>query len=108
MRMTSCWTFSNSSRREVRMVEIGGGWGERNIERAVCPSKGRPVRRADTTESQKRAGSLSCSSRESQEITGMLLCAASASLRDEEQDATHAESSVVFPLPADAEMRVSR
>jgi hypothetical protein len=78
---------------------------ECNRAKAVCPTVGKLVRRAAMTEVQKRVGSRSSSSSESQAKTvwgdclscifsslALMLCAA----------ATQAESRVVFPLPAEA------
>jgi len=56
-------------------------------------------------EAQKRIGSLSNASRESQATSGSSLSALSTPRCEE--DAAHAESSVVFPLPAGAETSVN-
>ncbi len=66
----SLFTCSISSRSVVRMVESGGACGECSSSRAASPNVGRQVRTAAMTESQKRIGSLSGSSRESQAKAG--------------------------------------
>src|SRR5215470_12213234 len=84
--------------RVVSIVENGGGCAEYTIVRARSPIWERPGllrRRAVMIEAQKRAGSLSSSSRESQE-TWYADCAAQV------------ESSVVFPAPAEAEHNSNR
>jgi hypothetical protein len=95
----------------MMMVERGGDSDECNMADARCPHCGKHVCSAAMTEAQKRVGSLSRESRESQAIrdaaplrfpssfVSILLCAC-------EERAAHAESSVVFPLPAEAETSV--
>lgn len=98
---------TSSLSRVVKMVESGGVSGECSKARAVCPILGRQVRRAAMTEAQKRIGSLSNVSRESQATA----CSAHSALPllacGSQEAAAHAESSVVFPLPAEAETSVN-
>src|SRR5216683_8443333 len=111
MRMMSPEPCTSSLSKAVRMVESGGDWGECSKARAVCPILGRQVRSAAMTEAQKRIGSLSNASRESQ-VTACsaplhsALCALPLLACGLQDAATHAESSVVFPLPAEAETSV--
>jgi hypothetical protein len=95
----------------MSMMERGGSSDECNMANARCPHCGKHVRSAAMTEVQKLVRSLSGSSRESQatrnvtplrfppSIVSILLDAC-------EERAAHAESSVVFPLPAEAETSV--
>src|SRR5581483_2565605 len=111
MRMISQASSRISLSRAIRMVERGGDSGERSMAEAPCPRFGRQVRRAAMTDIQKRLGSLSRSSRESQATTGLApFCSISplAPRRslDDEESAVHAESRVVLPLPAEAETSV--
>ncbi len=94
------------------MVERGGDWCACSMARAVSPTAGRQVRKAAMTESQKEIASLSNASRESQ-AQGVLVLSRSTSptaasfVCSTFDAATHAESSVVLPLPAEAEMSVN-
>ena len=97
--------FIEQGRQDGR--EWGGASGECSMARAIFPTLGRQVRSAAMTEAQKRIGSLSSSSRESQATS----CSSPPALLPLacgfEDAAIHAESSVVFPLPAEAETSVS-
>ena len=106
--MTSLSTCTSSWSRAVRMVESGGDWGECSMASASSPSVGKPVRRAAMTEAQKRIGSLSNASRESQATGGSSPPVLPLTPHRAEEAATHAERSVVFPLPAEAETSVKR
>src|SRR5712691_7856929 len=116
MRMISPCQAITSLSREVRIVEVGGDCGERSIAKAVSPICGRHVCRAAMTEAQKCGGSLSSSSRESQARAYSASCCPCQRGRHPygpcawacEVAAAHAESSVVLPLPAEAESKVSR
>jgi len=93
------------------MVESGGAWGECSNSCAASPQVGRRVRTAAMTESQKRIGSLSGSSRESQAQAASAPLGSALRLVPPREGtrgeaATHAESSVDFPLPAAAETSV--
>src|SRR5947208_1707096 len=99
MRMISPEPYMISLSRDVRMVKRGGDCGECSKVRAVCPRLGIYVRSAAMIEAQKRIGSLSNASRESQVIA----CSVSSLAEGLFDEAAHAESSVVFPLPAEAE-----
>src|SRR5258708_8063719 len=104
MRMSCLDTCSSSLRRLVRMVESGGASCECSRARAVFPTLGRQVRSAAMTEAQKRIGSLSNASSESQARAGSR--PADQGLSPGREEAAHAERSVVFPLPAEAETSV--
>src|SRR6266700_5970984 len=106
MRMISLPTCPISLSRFVRMVERGGDWGECSMAKVPCPILGSQVRSAAMTEAQKRIGLLSNASRESQARTGSGPAALFLTIRCEEAPAAHAESSVVLPLPAEAETSV--
>src|SRR5258708_21645239 len=94
MKMTSRSACMISLSSVARMVESGGASLECSRAKASSPSVGRHLRRAAMHAVQKRVGSLSMASRESQATHCSCLL-------------THAESRVVFPLPAEAETRVS-
>src|SRR5512147_2716166 len=83
---------ANSLSKAVRLIESDSGpWSRAS---ACIPISGQRLRRAVIIEIQKRVGSLSNTSRESQATDWRCLCA-------------HAERSVVFPHLADAESKVS-
>src|SRR5258708_24732603 len=104
MRMSSLRACPSSLSRFVRMVESGGAPCECSMARAVLPTLGRQVRNAAMTEAQKRIGSLSNASSESQARAGSR--PADQGLSPGREEAAHAERSVVFPLPAEAEASV--
>lgn len=80
--------------RPVRIDSVGGGWGARSSPNTPLPIFGSIVCNAATTYARKRVGSLSPSSSDSQ-ATGR------------SETAAHSLTSVVFPKPAGAAMRVS-
>src|SRR5260370_16110691 len=104
MRMMSPEPCTSSLSRAVRMVERGEADRECSMTRAVFPTLGRQVRKAAMSEDQKRIGSSSNASSESQARAG--LRPAAWGLSPCREEATHAERSVVFPLPAEAETSV--
>ena len=82
------------------MIESEGASCECSMARAVFPTLGRQVRSAAMTDAQKRIGSLSNASSESQARAGSRSAAWLS--RSSREEATHAERRVVFPLPAEA------
>src|SRR6266545_2259945 len=80
--------------RAVRIASVGGGCGEWSTATTPAPISAAIVCKATTKYVRKRVGSLSPLSSDSQ-----------ATCRP--QRATHALTSVVFPNPAGAAMRVS-
>src|SRR6266567_230280 len=106
MRVSALPSPRSSLSRAVRMVERGGDWGVWSMARAVSPIVGRQVRNAAITEAQKRIGSLSRASSESQAKADLTPCTVPSRACGFEDAATHADSSVVLPLPAEAETSV--
>src|SRR5215472_3370733 len=91
----SSWSRSTMSlSNDTRIVESGGDGDARSRANASSPGEGWYLRRAAMQDVQKVTGSVSEASRESQ-ATGCFCRLA------------HAESRVVFPLPAEAETRVN-
>src|SRR5947209_13531126 len=106
MRMSSLSASNSSVSRAVKIVEGGGKGGVCNIERVVSPILGRQARNAAITEVQKRMGSLSSSSRDSQAKDGLASRGIPSPACGLKNAAAHVESRVVLPLPAEAEMSV--
>src|SRR6266699_2756985 len=100
-----------SCRRVIRMVERGGDSDECSMANALCPTFGRQVRSAAMTEAQKRIGSLSRESRESQATMGSAPLRSAPSIVSRlswgcEERVAHADSNAVLQLPAEAETSV--
>src|SRR5260221_1871051 len=104
MRMMSPEPCMRSLSRFVRLVESRGDSGECSRARVLFPTLGRQVRSAAITEIQKRIGSLSDASSESQAKAGSR--PAARLLGASRKETVQAERRVVFPLPAEAETSV--